>query len=86
MIVPPLIAISLLWAIPFLCTYALMDKHSKFKRSIVGALVATACSGGMWAIMGAGKEDFLFYLLCGFLFCPICGTILIAIYLYMGSK
>lgn len=86
MIVTPLIAISLLWAIPFLCAYVLMDKHGKLKRSIVGALVATVCSGGIWAIMGAGKDDFWFYLLCGILFCPICGIILIAIYLYMGSK
>lgn len=86
MIVIPLIAAALIWAIPFLCVYALMDKHSGLKRGVVGALFATVFSGGMWAIIGVGKERFLSYLLCGVVFCPICGVILIAIYLYTGSK
>lgn len=86
MILVPFIGGGLLWGIPFIFVFALLQSKSPVLQIVVSALVATAITGVIFALIGWGVDNMEMGLKVGLLVCPLVGGILCLIYLGTSCK
>lgn len=86
MILAPFIGGGLLWVIPFVFAFALLQSKPTWLQIVAPTLIATAITGAIFVLIGLGVDNMEMGLKVGLLVCPLVGGILCLIYLGTSCK